>query len=168
MESKSVGTARRPPFNQPPWLSASEPPSIRSKSFSALEEKNIIGVMPLPDWNFFIPKDGNPQSAKNKWNRWCHLQKKKEKPSSIFKKAWSVATVLKATVDLNRGAFTVINIQLFFLFSSDRSYQRNSVAQIYVLCLWTPDQEEAPCANRSFISKALSKGRRASTAGLNP
>lgn len=126
--------------------------------------------MPLPDWNFFIPKDGNPQSAKNKWNRWCHLQKKKEKPSSIFKKAWFVATVLKATVDLNRPALTLFNVQPFFsnLFSFDRSYQRNSVAQIYRLCLWTPDQEEEPCANRFFIPKAPSKGRCASTAGLNP
>lgn len=144
------------------------------KSFSALEEKkHTIGVMPLPDWNFFIPKDGNPQSAKNKLNRWCYPQRKKrKKPSSIFKKAWFVATVLKATVDLKRLAFTLSTIQpplfFFYLFSSDGSYQRNSIAQIYGLCLWTPDQEEAPCADRSFIPKAVSKRRSASTAGLNP
>lgn len=99
------------------------------------------------------------------------MQKKEnEKPSSIFKKAWFVATVLKATVDLNRRVFTLFNIQplFFYLFPSDRSYQRNGVAQIYGLCLWMPDQEEAPCANRSFIPKALSQGRSASTARLNP
>lgn len=32
--------------------------------------------MPQPAWNCFIPKDGNPQSAKNKWNSWRQKVKK--------------------------------------------------------------------------------------------
>lgn len=127
--------------------------------------------MPLPDWNFFIPKDGNPQSAKNKWNRWCHLQKKKkEKPSSIFKKAWFVATVLKATVDLNRLAFTLSTIQRLFSnsFSSDRSYQRNGVAQIYGLCLWTPDQEEAPLCQQILYYQSTEQREEPDYSGVKP
>lgn len=44
----------------------------------------IGGGMPQPSWNYFIPKDGNSQSAKNKWNSWP----RKWKNSSIFKKTW--------------------------------------------------------------------------------
>lgn len=49
----------------------------------------IVGAMPQPAWNCFIPKDGIPQSAKNKWNSWCQKVKKthqySRKPGLVLK-----------------------------------------------------------------------------------
>lgn len=44
----------------------------------------MVGAMPQPAWNCFIPKDGNPQSAKNKWNSWHQKVKKKNKKIKKF------------------------------------------------------------------------------------
>lgn len=33
--------------------------------------KAVVGAVPQPDCNCFIPKDRIPQLATNKWNSWC-------------------------------------------------------------------------------------------------
>lgn len=116
--------------------------------------------MPLPAWNCFIPKDGNSQSAKNKWNSWHQMQKKpliNIQESLVHCYSFESNSGFK-----HRLALTLSHTQL--VFSIKGTVLRSFIIRVF----WTSDQEESTCANRFSIPRGVSEERGVSLPGLNP